>query len=188
MEGYILQDVNLIVIGKAYVLENDIPFHGRHDRIVFIRNFRFGIEYLKDTFSSCKIGDDLVIKITQVHDRTPEHTDISAKGDKGTKGYLICTKNADADKVHGSNTKTPGKINNGAKTVIHAAGSYERMSVFFYQHTKGFCSFLLSRKALDDPDAGNIFVDKGIQIGSFFTEDLPALVGDRLDQPHTKSH
>ena len=53
----------------------------RHfNNVLCIGNIGFGIQYLKDTFCTGYIGNQLVIEVTEVHDRLPEHRNISTKG------------------------------------------------------------------------------------------------------------
>ena len=81
MKADIIQDFSCIIIGEAYVGEVYTALDRRHFNNVFrIGNTGFGIQYLKDTFCTGYIGNQLVIEVTEVHDRLPEHRNISTKG------------------------------------------------------------------------------------------------------------
>ena len=56
------------------------------------------------------------------------------------------------------------------------------------QAAEGIHSFLFRTKALDNPDTGQILMDKSVKVGGFFPVDLPSFVGTRLDIPDTGRH
>ena len=109
----------IVAIGKGNVVEGNGAFDRRklaHAGIV--RYLRFGIQNLENPFRTGDIGDDLIIKIAQVHDRAPEHRDIGAEGDERADGYLIGTKDNDARKIQGNGTEPPAEVDDGAESVV----------------------------------------------------------------------
>ena len=46
------------------------------------------------------------------------------------------------------------------------------------QATEGIHSFLFRTKALDNPDTGQILMDKSVKVGGFFPVDLPSFCGN----------
>ena len=81
MKADIIQDFSCIIIGEAYVGEVYTARIGGIS-ITFSASviLDFGIQYLKDTFCTGYIGNQLVIEATEVHDRLPEHRNIRTKG------------------------------------------------------------------------------------------------------------
>ena len=54
--------------------------------------------------------------------------------------------------------------------------------MFIRQQIKIFSGLFLRRKALNHLNSRHIFMDKGVQIGRFLSEQLPSLVGNRHDR------
>ena len=55
-------------------------------------------------------------------------------------------------------------LNDGVKCIVYPDSVYETVFVFFCQLIKCFKRFILGGIGLDDPDTGNVFVQKCIQI------------------------
>ena len=66
-----------------------------------------GVQNFKDTFCRRNIGNDLVIKVAQVQDWVPEHSDVAAKGQEGSDGNIFRPDDADSNKIEGGDSHTP---------------------------------------------------------------------------------
>ena len=53
--------------------------------------------------------------------------------------------------------------------------------MLLHQYGEGLFRFFLRRKVLDDADTRDVLMNECIQVGSFFTENTPAFVGEKLD-------
>ena len=118
----------------------------------------------------------------------PEHGNIGSECDEGTDGYLIHSDYDNTCKIKGNNSQAPAEIDDRTDGVIQADRMDKGIPVLLCQLPEGFHGFFFGPEALDDPDTGQIFVDKSIQVGRFFPVDLPSFVRACLDIPDADCH
>ena len=101
------------------MIEGNSPFDRRQlGHTVSIGNFSLCVQNLKNTFGSGDIGDDLVVKVAQVHNRIPKHRNIRAECDQDTEGNLIGTEKDNTGKIQGESADCPANIDGGTERVI----------------------------------------------------------------------
>ena len=111
MEAHLIQDFGYAVIGKSDLIEHHISLYlGKLLHIILIGDSRGGIHNFKYPFRTCYVGYHLVIEIAQVHNRMPEHGNISSEGNKGTDGHLFRPDYDNSCEIKGNNTDSPAKI------------------------------------------------------------------------------
>ena len=169
--------------------EAHLSFDRRHlYHAVLVRDLRLRVHDFKYPLCGGDICDDLVVKIAQVHDRVPEHTDIGSECDEGSDGNPVGSKDTNPGKVKGDHAEPPAQVDGGAQRIVDPYCADESGSVLPYQLSEGVLGFPLRREALDHTDSGHVLVHKGVEVGCLFPEDLPALVRKGLDQGEHQRH
>ena len=97
-----------VLIGKAHMGKGHLSFDGRDFRhIFFVGDSCPGIHDFKNPLGPGNVGDNLVIKIAEIHNRVPEHGDVAAEGKEGSHGHIFRPQNMQSHKVKGGNAHTP---------------------------------------------------------------------------------
>ena len=119
MEADFVQHLYRAVIGEGYLIKIHFPLNGRQLlHALPVRNGGGGIHDFKDTFRAGNVCNHLIIEITQIHNRMPEHGNVGAEGNKGTDGYLIHADDQNSCKIQRYGAKSPAKINYGTDGII----------------------------------------------------------------------
>ena len=145
------------------MVERNSPFDRRQlGHTVSIGNFRLCVQNLKNTFGSGDIGDDLVVKVAQVHNRIPKHRNIGAECDQDTEGNLIGTEKDNAGKIQAKVPIAQQISMAEPNASFKRTASNKRIPVLVRQLMERSHRFLFGGKALDDTDSGQILVNKRV--------------------------
>ena len=189
VEAHIVKDIDALLVGESDMLKiNGTDDLGHLCHALRIHDLRVGIEYLKDPLRAGDVGDQLVVKVAQVHDRLPEHGYICAERDQCSHRYIVDAEDHDARKPQRYVAESPAEIDDRAESVRVQHRIHKRALMFIDQGAESLLCLFLGGKALDDADAGHILMHKGVQIGRFFSENLPPLVGAHLYEPYPDDH
>ena len=189
MEGDIIQYFCFVIITEGNMIKGYITVDRRHlCNIISICNFRWGIHDFEYTLCTCNICDQLIIEITQIHNRIPEHGDVGTECNQKTNLFCPNAKNSKSDIKHGDRSESPTKINNRIKAVCNAYRIHKAVTVFFEQSLKSSSCFGFCRKALYNSNTGHIFMNVSIQIRRFFTKNQPAFMCLNLNHPDSDCH
>ncbi len=108
IKAHVIQNLHIILIGKVHMGKGYPAFDRRkRKRFRCITDGTFRIHNFKDTFGGSQIGNDLGVKVAQIHNRVPEHTDVGAKGHQRTDRYRLDSQNFDSNIVHGGKAESP---------------------------------------------------------------------------------
>ena len=83
-----------------------------------VRDGGRGVHDLEDPFRAGDIGDHLVVKIAQVHDRVPEHGNIGSEGKEGSHGYPPRAQHYKSNEIQGKQADGPAQVDDRANGVV----------------------------------------------------------------------
>ena len=111
-EVYVLKNIYIISITEGNMLKHNASLDCRHcPGPSLTGNYRLLVNNFKDTLGTTGRIYKLVVKITEVQNRLPEHSDIASKGNVSTNRNTFNSEqfNTNHIKCHGSDT--PAQIN-----------------------------------------------------------------------------
>ena len=149
---------------------------------------RRGVHDFKNPLGSGYIGDHLVVKVAQIHDRVPEHGNIGSERKEGSHGYPARAQHNNPHEIQGKQADGPAQVNDRPYGVVEPYRVDKGIPMLFCQIPEGVHGFGFRAEALDDPDAGKVLVHEGIQVGGFLPVDLPSFMGMGLDVPDSRGH
>ena len=121
-----------------------------------------GVHDFKYPLRAGDVGDHLVVKVAQVHDRVPEHGNIGSERQEGSHGYPARAEHHDSHKIQGKQADGPAQVDDRAHGVIETDCVHKGIPVLLCQIPEGVHGFGFCAEALDDPDAGKILMHECI--------------------------
>ena len=182
----IFKNIYIFFITEGNVLKVNLSLDCRHLLCILAAgNHRLLINNFKNTLSTAGRINKLVVKVTQIHNRLPEHSHVASKGNVSSNGNAFNSKQLNSYHIqrHGSNA--PAQINPGTKAVAPAYCAEKLAAVIPNQLLESLVSFLLGAEALNNLNARKIFVYKGIHIRRLLTFCLPVLFCHNRNQKNS---
>ena len=121
-----------------------------------------GVHDFKNTLRSGNVGDHLIVKVAQVHDRIPEHGNIGSERQEGSYGYPACAEHHNSHEIQGKQADGPAQVDDRTYGVVEPDRVYKGIPVLLCQIPEGVHGFGFCAEALDDPDAGKVLVYESV--------------------------
>ena len=153
-----------------------------------VNDIRFRIQDIKNSFRRRQICHQIIVKITEIHNRVPEHIDVCTKCNQQSDRHFLKSEETHAYKIKHHRTKSPTEVDDRSEHIRVPHRIHKGLLMFIGQISENLPCLILRTKALHDIHARNILVHISIQIRGFLTENLPTLMRRRLHEPNAQRH